>query len=228
MTTLSPGTPPPNGAVTKAEAAYRELRLRIMDGGLSPGSSINQERLAADLGLSVTPLREALRRLEGEGFVDLDAHKIVKVMPLSRRELTELCVTRARIDPLAASLAADQATAEEQQRIIDLAAQISSADLHESLESHRAFHHTIYAAAHNKVLEGILNQLWVHTDRYRLILLRNDSFRNSSLKEHKRIARAIKNRNSSLAADLMDKHVNSSLRMAQRVEPTSGLFLDEG
>ncbi len=56
---------------TKAEAVYQELRSRILDGSIKPASTLNQEALAATLGLSITPLREALRRLESEGLVRL-------------------------------------------------------------------------------------------------------------------------------------------------------------
>jgi DNA-binding GntR family transcriptional regulator len=56
---------------TKAEAAYQELSARILDGSMQPGSTISQENLATALGISITPLREALRRLESDGLVIL-------------------------------------------------------------------------------------------------------------------------------------------------------------
>ena len=62
---------------TKADAAYRELRRRIVDGSLEPGSRLDQEMLAAALGVSTTPLREALRRLEAERLVQRAAHRQV-------------------------------------------------------------------------------------------------------------------------------------------------------
>jgi DNA-binding GntR family transcriptional regulator len=68
-------------AVTKAEAVYIETRSRILKGTLAPGLAVNQEALAADLGVSITPLREALRRLEMEGLIRLEAHRTMIITP---------------------------------------------------------------------------------------------------------------------------------------------------
>ena len=219
-------------APTKAEAAYLALRERILEGSILPGSTINQERLAADLGLSITPLREALRRLEAEDLVTLSAHKIVSVVPLSLQELHELCVTREQLDPLAATLAAREATDQEAQAIAALAAQPRVPDLRGHLSAHRQFHLAIHAAAHNKVLAGILGQLWDRTDRYRIILLRDRDFDHSTGAEHLKIAAAIRRRQGSLAADLMRHHVEEALHSVERIakrDPSLGgaLGLDE-
>lgn len=212
-------------ALTKAEAAYLVLRERILEGSLAPGSTINQERLAADLGLSITPLREALRRLEAEGLVALSAHKIVSVAPLTRQELRELCVTREQLDPLAATLAAGQATDQEVRTIAALAAQPRPPDLRGRLAAHREFHLAIYAASHNKVLAGILVQLWDRTDRYRIIVLRDRDFDHSTGTEHSEIAKAISARDGATVAGLMRHHVEEALRSVERItarEPILG------
>lgn len=203
--------------LTKAEAAYQQLRERIVEGSLKPGSTINQERLAADLGLSITPLREALRRLEAEGLVALSAHKIVRVMPLSRRELYELALTRGQLDPLAAALAATEATDQEAESIVGLAAQPGSLDVRGRLTLHRRFHVAIYAASHNNVLGGILRQLWDRTDRYRIIVMADRPIDPGTGTEHQDIARAILDREGDLVADLMRRHVEHALRSAESV-----------
>jgi DNA-binding GntR family transcriptional regulator len=203
--------------LTKAEAAYQQLRERIVEGSLAPGSTINQERLAADLGLSITPLREALRRLEAEELVSLSAHKIVRVMPLSQRELYELCLVRGQLDPLAATLAAAEATEQEAQAIVGLAAQPAALDLRGRLVAHRRFHLAIYAASHNKVMGAILRQLWDRTDRYRILVLADHGARPDTGTEHQHqdIARAILARQGQLAASLMSDHVEQALRSAK-------------
>ena len=203
--------------LTKAEAAYKELRERILVGSLAPGATINQERLAADLGLSITPLREALRRLEAEELVTLSAHKIVRVVPLSWQELHELSVTRERLDPLAAALAAAEATDQEAQAIADLAGQQRAADLRDRLAAHRRLHLAIYAASHNRVLAGILGQLWDRTDRYRIIVLRDREFDHGTGAEHREIAEAIRSRQAALADRLMRHHVEQALRSVERI-----------
>lgn len=205
------------GVLTKAEAAYQELRKRILSGSLAPGATINQERLAADLGLSITPLREALRRLEAEDLVTPSAHKIVRVVPLSWQELHELFVTRERLDPLAAELAASEATDQEAQAIADLAAQQRGTDLRGRLAAHRGFHLAIYAASHNRVLAGILGQLWDRADRYRIIVLRDRDLDDGTGAEHRQIAEAIRSRQATLADSLMRHHVEQALRSVERI-----------
>ena len=81
-------------SVTKTEAAYQNLRWNILTGSLAPGLGMNQETLARELGVSPTPVREALRRLESEGLVRFAAHSTVNVAPLSLRELDELYQVR--------------------------------------------------------------------------------------------------------------------------------------
>ena len=75
--------------VTKAKAVYIEARSRILKGTLAPGSAVNQEALAADLGGSITPLREALRRLEMEGLIHMEPHRTMTITPLTSQELLE-------------------------------------------------------------------------------------------------------------------------------------------
>src|SRR6266516_989273 len=102
-----PGTLESNSATiqftTKAEAVYDVIRRRILSGALEPSAPLNQEALAPEFGVSVTPVREAVRRLEAEGLVRFQAHKSVVVAPLSLDELTEIYDIRLTLDPYAAS-----------------------------------------------------------------------------------------------------------------------------
>src|SRR3954465_1577962 len=88
----------PMVGLTKAQAVYSELRRMILNGELAPGHEVNQEGMAATLGVSITPLREALRRLEMEGLVRLKAHRTVIIPPLTREELVQLYVIRIELD----------------------------------------------------------------------------------------------------------------------------------
>jgi len=101
---------------SKADAVYREVRQRILDGELSPGSSLNQEQLAATLEVSTTPLREALRRLETQGFVRTVAHREIVVAPLVVEELVALWEVRRDLDATAAALAPN-ATGQKTRRV---------------------------------------------------------------------------------------------------------------
>src|SRR3954453_6577364 len=79
-----------------------------MSGELPPGAVLNQAVLAREIGISTTPLREALKRLKQQGLVELDAHRDARVAPLDAEEARDLLEVRRSLDPLAASLAADR------------------------------------------------------------------------------------------------------------------------
>src|ERR1700738_5213450 len=147
-------------AVTKAKAVYVETRSRILRGTLAPGSAVNQESLAADLGVSITPLREALRRLEMEGLIRLEPHRTMIITPLTSQELHEMYAIRLELDPLASGLAAARASELELEVIRQLAGQEAVCDPVLQLERNRAFHRAVYSSSQNGALIRILDQLW--------------------------------------------------------------------
>src|SRR3954453_21190514 len=109
---------------TKSDFAYTRVRELILSGELQPGSVINQAVLARDIGISTTPLREALRRLiqQGLGEVDgpreargarLDTPRDARVTQLDAEEARDLLEVRLSLDPLAASLAAERRTRQD-------------------------------------------------------------------------------------------------------------------
>src|ERR1700689_1063354 len=98
------------GETTKADGVYLEMRNQILYGVLEPGSRIDYVQLSASLGVSITPLREALRRLEADHLVTRIAHRDVIVAPLTREEAADPGEVRQELDLLAARLAAVQMT----------------------------------------------------------------------------------------------------------------------
>jgi DNA-binding GntR family transcriptional regulator len=200
---------------TKAEAVYDVLSARILDGAIEPGSTVNQEGLAASLGVSITPLREALRRLESEGLVILEAHRTLTVAPLSASEVRDLYAVRLQLDPFAAGLAADLASPQAVGRIEALAARRLEATPRGRLIANREFHQAIYRSPRNVVLAEILDRLWDRTDRYRLIVVRVEGQGRKVEREHRQIAAAIRARDAALAASLMRAHVQTTLELVE-------------
>ena len=209
---LSPGNVSvPLQAVTKATAVYVETRARILKGTLAPGSAVNQEVLAADLGVSITPLREALRRLEMEGLIRLEAHRTMIITPLTSQELDEMYAIRTELDPFAAGLAAANASELQLELIQRLARQKTVMDPVRQLGRNREFHRAVYSSCGNGALISLLDQLWDRTDRYRLILVREELMDGpTSLQEHIHIADAIAVRRADLSAQLMRAHIQRS------------------
>src|SRR5680860_97688 len=157
---------------TKSDFAYALVRDRIMTSEYPPGTLLNQAELAQALGISTTPLREALRRLKAEGLVELDAHRDAHVTDLSAEEARDLLELRRALDPLAASLAADRRS---KQDLADMRGALADMDPRpgaptvEDFAAHRRFHQTVYRASHNDLLISTLEGMWDKVDRYRLI-----------------------------------------------------------
>src|SRR3954452_25563842 len=100
--------PPAEPFATKSDLGYTQVRDLILSGELQPGAVLPQATLARTIGMSTTPLREALRRLKQEGLVELDAHRDARVAALDATEAREMLELRQELDPLAASLAAQR------------------------------------------------------------------------------------------------------------------------
>jgi DNA-binding GntR family transcriptional regulator len=205
-------------ALTKVDYAYAEVRERIMSGALPHGATVNQEALAAELDVSTTPLREAMRRLSAEGLVVLGAHRDARVAPLTATEARSLFEIRQQLDPLAVRLAAERRDEADTAHIREAAAFLEPLDAGSglaALQVHRAFHAALYRASHNELLIGLLDGLWDKADRYRRAALetREDSpdDRARVRAEHRAVMAAVLDGDPDAAEQHMRSHVASSL-----------------
>ncbi len=205
-------------ALTKADYAYSEVRERIMSGALPQGAVVSQEALAAELNVSTTPLREAMRRLSSEGLVILDAHRDARVAPLTAAEARSLFEIRQQLDPLAVRLAAERRDDADTALIRAAASSLEPLDAGSglaALEAHRAFHAALYRASHNDLLIGLLDGLWDKADRYRRAALemREDSpdDRARVRAEHQAMMTAVLDGDPEAAEQHMRSHVANSL-----------------
>jgi DNA-binding GntR family transcriptional regulator len=213
------------GFATKSELAYTHVRRLILSGELEPGAVLPQVSLARTIGISTTPLREALRRLKQEGLVELDAHRDARVRPLDATEARDLLELRRNLDPLAASLAAQRRTdadVDEVRAALDGLEALSTSPSLAQLESHHRFHAAIHRASHNALLIAVLDGLWVKTDRYRrhgLETGRSEAEQNARATEHRLLFEAVRDGDADAAAELMHRHVETSLgaRSADRL-----------
>ncbi len=202
---------------TKAEVAYELVRERLVRGELVPGAVIQQGALARELGISTTPLREALRRLMSDGLVELDAHRDARVTRLTAEEARDLVELRRSLDPMAAGLAAERRTRQDLELIrktfgelLPLRTDPGPAEL----ATHRRFHVSIYSASHNQLLVQSLDGLWDKADRYRRLALeegRTDADLDRAHDEHLALVDAIAAGDSETAAAVMLAHVDASL-----------------
>jgi DNA-binding GntR family transcriptional regulator len=222
LDTPAPADP---GFATKSDLAYTRVRGLILSGELAPGAVLPQAALAQAIGISTTPLREALRRLKQEGLVELDAHRDARVRPLDATEARDLLEMRRSLDPLAASLAAHRRTDADLADVraaLDGLEALSARPSLAQLESHHRFHAAVHRASHNALLVDVLDGLWVKTDRYRrhgLETGRSDEERDARAAEHRLLFEAVRDGDRDAAAELMRRHVETSLgaRSADRL-----------
>jgi DNA-binding GntR family transcriptional regulator len=159
---------PENGLGT--EAVYRRVREAILEGEIAPGATMSQVSLAEELGISRTPLREALRMLQSEGLVDAERNRRVRVAPVSPRDLEELAVIRVTLEAEAIRLAVPRMAAEQLARLEGLHAEMAhfarERDYRRWVVPHAEFHRALTAPAGER-FSGVLTQLFDHTERYR-------------------------------------------------------------
>jgi DNA-binding GntR family transcriptional regulator len=202
---------------TKSELAYTRVRELILSGELEPGAVINQAILARQIGISTTPLREALKRLKQQGLVELDAHRDARVAPLDAEEARDLLEVRRSLDPLAASLAAERRTKQdlaEMRASLEGLEALPSNPTVQQLIAHRRFHAAIYRASHNALLVEMLDGLWDTADRYRrhgLQVERSAEERATKAHEHTLLFEAIVEGDGATAAEVMRAHIQTSL-----------------
>jgi DNA-binding GntR family transcriptional regulator len=207
----------PNLFLSKSDLAYAELRGQILSGSLPAGSRLAQYELADSLNMSITPLREAIRRLSSEGLVDVETHRDVRVSSMNSDEARQLFEVRLSLDPTAAELAATRRTDEDvaaMQAAVNNLLPVTRQWGEEALTAHRAFHQALYRASHNDVLIRLLDDLWDKSDRYRRLGLElppGDEPRTRDLQEHHRLVELVVDGQAADAAQLMRDHITHSL-----------------
>lgn len=195
---------------SKSDVVADALRSDIRLGRLEPGSLLRQRDLAARFGVSPTPVREALRRLEAEGFVASVLHRGARVVRREEARLGENFLIRAALEPLAAQLAADRIGADdlsELERLHDEIAELGDDEQALAAERNQAFHLRIYESAASPVLMALLRLLWssVGETPSRLRLTEE------SAAQHAAILDALRRRDGKAAAELTRCHIEEAM-----------------
>jgi DNA-binding GntR family transcriptional regulator len=195
--------------------AYDRIRALILAGDIPPGTRLGQVDLAEQLGVSRTPVREALRRLDAEGLVDFQDNRGFRVAELAIEAVVRRLEVRLLLEPGIARLAAERATA------ADLAALEANARREERARSalavhdaSREFHLLVAAAAHNGELVATIKGLWLIEVGRRLLAQRRAApdWQAGDVEEHRAIVSAIRERDGARAAALMEDHVRRALQ----------------
>jgi DNA-binding GntR family transcriptional regulator len=202
--------------LSKSQWAYRTVRAMILSGELAPGASLDQQALAGELGISTTPLREALRALEAEDYVISRDHREMLIAPISLEEVEEIYAVRLDLDPLAARLACENMTTAQIRRVQALLPPETGRSKMDFLADNREFHRSIYAASGNSVLTRILEGLYDQSDRYRSRLLDDPALARQAHHEHSQMCDLLIERDGEGLAKLMRAHLLGSLEQCRR------------
>ena len=205
------------------EVVFESIRAAIISGDLKPGERLMEVQLAEKLGVSRTPVREAIRKLELEGLVVMVVRKGAYVAGLSIKDITDVLELRGALEGLAAGLAADRITEDE---IIEL--QAIASDFDKALESDNMeqmvikdveFHDKIFKATRNERLIQLTNNLREQVQRFREMHIYNYDKSKELSTEHNEISEAIAKRDAEQAEKMARKHIeNAESYIMQMVE----------
>jgi DNA-binding GntR family transcriptional regulator len=206
-----------------ASGVYERLREQILDGAFDPEIPISQIKLAESLGVSRTPLREALRMLQRDGLIDSEPNRRVRVTALSITDLEELYASRIVIEALALRITLPRATADDLaglEAAIDAMAEAAARRDVASWEvPHREFHGVLRRHAGRR-LDRLAAELAAHGERYRRVYLIEPIAWSSAAAEHASILEACRAGDDGLAAERLARHLaRTALTVIASVAP---------
>ncbi len=193
------------------EIVFETLREAILSGKLEPGERLMEIQLAEEMGVSRTPVREAIRKLELEGFVVMIPRKGAYVAGISHKDVTDVFEVRAALEALAAGLAAERATDEEIEKLdrslLAYSEQTNKQDIDGIVESDTGFHELLYKCSRNERLQSMITLLREIIQRVRTVSLSQPGRSKDAVEEHRQIVDAIAERNVELAQHLAREHI---------------------
>lgn len=204
------------------EVVCESLREAIRKGVLKPGERIMEIKLAEELGVSRTPVREAIRKLELEGYVVMMPRRGTYVADMSIRDINEIFEIRTALESLSNSLAAEHITEDELEHLQRLLVIIGGyikeyeeGDDHEAamekiVETDIEFHDLLYYAARNNRLVGIISNLRDQLTRFRTLSMSYPGRLEATLDEHREIVEAIANGDERGASKAAEHHMENS------------------
>ncbi len=213
------------------ELVLEAIREAIKDGKLQPRERLMEIQLAEELGVSRTPVREALRKLELEGFIVMVPRKGAYVADLSYKDIADVFEIRAALEGLAAGLAAERITEEELEEmgrlLVEKGEAVSANDVERCVEVDTRFHEALYKASRNDRLVTILSNLREQIQRFRLTSLSYPGRMRESLDEHRTIIESLEARDISAVRQLAQEHIENAENVLLDVLKKEGSELKE-
>ncbi len=198
------------------DVVFNTLRQAILRGELKPGERLMEIQLANKLGVSRTPIREAIRKLELEGLVLMIPRRGAEVAEITEKSLRDVLEVRDALEKLAVDLACDRISKEDIQRLRDAAEEfhqvLKQGDVTEYAEADVKFHDIIYLATENQKLIQLLYNLREQMYRYRVEYLKRKEVHETLLAEHEHIIDCLEKRDKEAAKIAISTHIKNQAK----------------
>lgn len=199
------------------DVVFNTLRTAIITGEFAPGERLMEIALADRLGVSRTPVREAIRKLELEGLVVMIPRRGAEVARITEAGLKEVLEVRCAMEELAVELAckrSDKASLEQlkeaHQKFVDA---VKNGDTLEITNQDEAFHECIFEMSRNKRLVQVVHNLKEQMFRYRMEYVKDVSYHKELIKEHETLLQAISKGHVEEAREIMKHHIQNQEKM---------------
>ncbi len=195
------------------DMVFITLREAILKGVFKPGDRLMEISLAKEMGVSRTPVREALQKLEKERLVNILPRKGVFVASITKEDVKDVLEVRKHLEELVVVLSCERATKEDINEMLERKAEFESAintgDITRMAEADVAFHNVIYKSTGNQSLIEVLKNLHEKMYRYRMEHLKDKEGRKSLINEHDRLIEAIRTKNEDAAKEIINNHIDN-------------------
>lgn len=190
---------------------FTKIREDILTGVYKKGEAVIESKVSKNLGVSRTPVREALRQLELEELVSIIPNKGAVVNGINAKDISDIYLIRSRIEGLAAKLCAESITVEQIntfEEIIMLSEfHLQKEHLEQVYKLDNKFHELLYEGSNSRMLRHILSDFHHYVQRVRKESLKSINRAKDSINEHKAIVEAFKNNDGDLAEQLTNEHI---------------------
>ena len=213
---------PKSDGLPSSEVVYRRLKQDIITGALAPDSRLVELSIAAEFGVSRTPVREALKRLAAENLVFADPSRGMVVHRPDAAEIEDVFVVREVLDGLAAQLAALRIAPSELSKLELIIESMSEAIEHDRrmqiIAANQRFHDVIYSAAGNPVLARVASELRDYVRRYSTLPFASPDRVQHVLSEHRAILDALRNHDPAAAEKASGGHLSAARAYVVRMD----------
>lgn len=208
------------------EIVYSDLKMKILRGDIEPGTRLMEMKLSEEMGVSRTPIREAIRQLEKEGLVTIEPRRGAYASEVSQHDLTEILEVREDIEGLAAQFAAERMDDETMERLNDAADRYAEAvkenNTEDMIKYDTDFHHIIVEGSGNKVLVGIVEQIQEFVLRFRYIYYEDFRRVKQMPREHSAIIDAVASGDPERARSEAEVHVERLKKVMAKEKSVRG------